>query len=39
MVQAKIFDSSREYISGYESDVDHLGFISEDDLDSLQEFK
>lgn len=39
MVQAKIFDSSREYISGYEQEIEHLGFTSDEDFDSLQEFK
>lgn len=39
MVQAKIFDSSREYISGYETEIEHLGFTDQEDIDSLQEYK
>ena len=39
LVNAKILDSSREYIAGFqESDVVHLGFEGED-LESLGEFK
>ena len=39
MVQAKIFDSSREYISGYETDIEYLGFTEQEDIDGLQEYK
>lgn len=39
MVQAKIFDSSREYISGFETEIEHLGFVEQEDIDGLQEYK
>ena len=37
----KIIDSCREYISGFEleSDLIPLGFITEEDIDSIGEFK
>ena len=37
LVNAKILDSSREYIAGFEKDNEilHLGFESEEDLDGL----
>ena len=43
LVQAKILDSSREYIAGYEreSDLQNIGFDYDDpdDMDALSEFK
>ena len=41
LVESKIIDSSREYISGFEkeSDLRHIGFISNEDIDSIGEFK
>jgi hypothetical protein len=41
LVNSKIIDSSREYIAGFEkeSELMHLGFESEEDIDSLGEFK
>ena len=41
LVKAKIIDSCREYISGFEleSDLIPLGFTTEEDIDSIGEFK
>lgn len=41
MVQNKIIDTAREIISSFEKDNEliHLGFESEDDIDSIGEFK
>jgi hypothetical protein len=41
MVNAKIFDSAREFIAGFgsPSEVNHLGFIEVEDLSQLDEFK
>jgi hypothetical protein len=43
LVQAKILDSSREYIAGYEkeTDLENIGFDfnDADDLNALSEFK
>ena len=41
MVNAKIFDSAREFIAGFGSgsEVNHLGFIEVEDLQQLDEFK
>ena len=41
MVNAKIFDSAREFIAGFgsASEVNHLGFIEVEDLSQLDEFK
>jgi len=40
-VDSKIIDSSREYISGFEKEQDllHIGFESDEDIDSMGEFK
>lgn len=41
MVQNKIIDTSREIIASFEklSEIQHLGFDSEEDIDSIGEFK
>jgi hypothetical protein len=41
MVQNKIIDTSREIISSFEktSEIIHLGFETEEDIDSIGEFK
>jgi hypothetical protein len=41
LVNAKIIDSSREYIAGYQKleEVYYLGFETEDDIDQIGEFK
>jgi hypothetical protein len=41
MVQNKIIDTAREIISSFEkmSEIIHLGFESEEDIDSIGEFK
>ena len=41
MVQNKTIDTAREIIAGYEkpSELIHLGFESEEDIDSIGEFK
>ena len=41
MVQNKIIDTSREIIASFEklSEIMHLGFETEDDIDSIGEFK
>lgn len=41
LVNSKIIDSSREYIAGFEkeSELLHIGFESEEDIDSIGEFK
>lgn len=40
-MNSKIIDSSREYISGFStlSEITHLGFEDEDQLDEIGEFK
>lgn len=40
-VQNKIIDTAREIIAGFEkeSELNHLGFESEEDIDSIGEFK
>ena len=40
LVNAKILDSSREYIAGFDiSEIANLGMDNDDDIDSLNEFK
>lgn len=41
MVQNKIIDTSREIISSFEkmADIIHLGFETDEDIDSIGEFK
>jgi hypothetical protein len=40
-MESKVIDSSREFIAGFEkeSDLIHIGFESEEDIDSMGEFK
>lgn len=41
LTNAKILDCSREFIAGFENEneIKHLGFLNEEDLESLAEFK
>jgi hypothetical protein len=41
LVNAKILDSSREYIAGFEkeNEIQHLGFVAEDDIENISELK
>ena len=41
LVHAKIIDTSREYIAGFKrpSEIEHLGFDGEEDLEGIGEFK